>query len=91
MNYLFLSEDCLNCSIVLKVLGDKDKEKWTRCLTVVYVKSNSEGKLETYMNDQLVGDSPISKVPALYLRERDELIVGGYEVLQELSNVNWFC
>lgn len=91
MNYLFLSEDCLNCSIVLKVLGDKDKEKWTRCLTLVYVKSNPEGKLETYMDGNLVGESPVSKVPALYLRERDELITGGYEVLEELRNVNWFC
>jgi hypothetical protein len=90
MNYLFLSEDCLNCLIVSKVLESKDKEKWTRCLTLVYVKSNSEGKLETYMDNKLVGPSPISKVPALYLRERDELIVGGYEVLEELSNVNWF-
>ena len=91
MNYLFLSEDCLNCLVVQAALQNKDKEKWTRCLTVVYVKSNSDGKLESYMNNQLVGESPVSKVPALYLRERDELIVGGYEVLEELSNVNWFC
>lgn len=90
MNYLFVSDDCLNCLIVLKVLNEKDKEKWTRCLTLVYVKSNSEGILESYMDNQLVGPSPVSKVPALYLRERDELITGGYEVLQELSNVSWF-
>lgn len=91
MNYLFISEDCLNCAIVQNVLNSKDSEKWTRCLTLVYVKSNPEGKLETYMNGDLVGESPVSKVPALYLRERDVLITGGYEVLQELSNVNWFC
>jgi hypothetical protein len=90
MNYLFISEDCLNCFIVLKVLESKDKEKWTRCLTLVYVKSNLKGELESYMSDKLVGPSPVSKVPALYFRERDELIVGGAEVLEELSNVNWF-
>ena len=60
-------------------------------LNLKYVKSNEEGKLETYMNNQLVGDSPVSKVPALYLRERDELIVGGEEIFGELANVNWFC
>lgn len=91
MNYLFVSEDCLNCFFLLKVLEQKDSEKWTRCLTLVYVKSNPEGKLETYMNDELVGESPVSKVPALYVRERDELIVGGDEIFGELSNVNWFC
>lgn len=91
MNYLFISEDCLNCFFLLKILKGKDSEKWTRCLTLVYVKSNAEGKLETYMNDELVGESPVSKVPALYLRGRDELIIGGEEIFGELSNVNWFC
>lgn len=91
MNYLFVSEDCLNCSLLLAILKEKDSAKWTRCLTLVYVKSNAEGKLETYMNNQMVGDSPVSRVPALYLRERDELIVGGEEIFGELRNVNWFC
>ena len=90
MNFLFVSEDCLNCFIVLKVLEGKDKEKWTRCLTLVYVKSNSEGKLETYTDGQLVGPSPVSMVPALYLSEQDKLTTGGAEVLEELINANWF-
>jgi hypothetical protein len=91
MNYLFLSEDCLICSFLLKIISQKDSEKWTRCLTLVYVKSDNEGKIESYIDNNLVGISPVSQVPALYLRSRDELIVGGDEVFGELSNANWFC
>jgi hypothetical protein len=91
MNYLFLSEDCLNCAILQNVLFSKDKEKWTRCLTLVYVKSDGDGILKSYINGELTGESPISRVPALYLRERDELVTGGDLVFEELSNVNWFC
>lgn len=91
MNYLFVSEDCLNCTILLKILNEKDSSKWTRCLTLVYVKLDEEGGLETYINGVLTGSSPVSKVPALYLRESDDLIVGADEVFEELSNANWFC
>jgi hypothetical protein len=91
MNFLFVSEDCLNCLFLLKILNEKDSEKWTRCLTLVYVKSTDDGKLETYADGKLLGDSPVSKVPALYLGSRDELIVGGEEIFGELKNVNWFC
>jgi hypothetical protein len=91
MNYLFVSEDCLNCYFLIKILNEKDSEKWTRCLSLVYVKSNDVGDLVVYMDGKLIGPSPVSKVPALYLRSRDELIVGGDDVFGELSNVNWFC
>lgn len=91
MNYLFVSEDCLNCFLLLKILNQKDSTKWTRCLTLVYVKSDNEGNLKTYIEGSEVGNSPISKVPALYLRSRDELIIGGDQVFGELSDANWFC
>jgi hypothetical protein len=91
MNYLFISEDCLNCVFFLKILEEKDSEKWTRCLTLVYVKSDEEGNLKTFINENDVGYSPVMRVPALYLRSRDELIVGADEVFGELSNANWFC
>jgi hypothetical protein len=91
MNYLFVSEDCLSCSMLLKVLGEKDSEKWTRCLTLVYVKSNNNNELKTYIKNEEVGESPVSKVPALYVDSSKELLVGGEHVFGELSNVNWFC
>jgi hypothetical protein len=91
MNYLFVSEDCIQCLLLLKILQEKPKEKWTSCLTLVYVKSSAEGKLETYIDEQLTGESPVSKVPAIYIAKRNELVMGGEEVFGELSNVNWFC
>lgn len=91
MNYLFVSDDCINCAILLNILKEKDSTKWTRCLTLVYVKLNEEGGLVTYINNTLTGESPVSKVPALYLREEDSLIVGADEVFEELRNANWFC
>ena len=91
MNYLFVSEDFINCTILLNILNEKDSRKWTRCLTLVYVKLNEEGALVTYINNTLAGDAPVSKVPALYLREQDTLVVGADEVFEELRNANWFC
>lgn len=91
MNYLFVSEDCINCFFITKILSDKDSTKWTRCLTLVYVKSDNEGNLISFINNKDMGKAPVSRVPALFLRSRDELIVGGEEVFEELSNANWFC
>lgn len=91
MNYLFISEDCISCAMLLNILKQKDSEKWTRCLTLVYVKSDKENNLKTYIDNEEVGESPVSKVPSLYLKDKDELIIGGEDVFGELCNVSWFC
>lgn len=91
MNYLFLSPDCLHCQIISNILNSKDKEKWTRCLSIVSVEFNNNGILKVFIDGKETGESPVSRVPALYLADKEYLVVGGDQVFEELSNVNWFC
>lgn len=89
MDYFFKSEGCLSCSILLKIINER-KENWTGLLEFVDVEFNVDKQLVTRIGDKTVEGSPVSKVPAFYSSEQDELYVGAEEAMEGMRNASWY-
>lgn len=91
MDYLFISLGCISCEILMNIL-EKHKESWTSCLKIVHVEFDEEGLiLKTTIDGEDAGDSPVSRVPAIYRECKKDLIVGFDEVYKELNDANWYA
>ena len=90
MDYIFKSEGCPSCFFIEKIVNQY-KENWTGCLKFDDVEFDSEtNKLFTIVDGKRVDDSPVSRVPAYYNGETEELIVGADNVIEGIRDASWY-
>lgn len=91
MDYIFLSPGCISCDTIMAFL-EKHRSNWTSCLKIVHVEFDEEGLvLKTTIDGEDAGESPVSRVPALYRECKKDLIIGFDDVFKELNDANWYA
>jgi thiol-disulfide isomerase/thioredoxin len=90
MDYVFKSEGCPSCFFIEKIIRQYEKN-WTGSLKFVDVDFDSEtNKLFTTLDGKKIEESPVSRVPAYYNGEKEELVVGADNVIEGIKNANWY-
>lgn len=86
MYFLFITEDCLTCSIALEILKKKDE---AGSVQIVYVKFNQKKRIfETFIDGKNKGKAPVQKVPAFYSAS-DRNVLFGEDAIEGIINANW--
>lgn len=86
MYFLFVSEGCPTCFIAQKMLSEKDEAGYVKVVEVQF--DEETRKYMTYINGEIVGDSPVNKVPTFY-NGKEEKIYTGEKAIEEIINASW--